>query len=181
VYRLLLISSVLALAACGGGALPSKNQTPTQALTGTAELLEFEAPAARTELFKEVARQSQVQAGASGAVLFPLLQNGEFVAAPGFDARFDLLGAPDAGAPLVLVFATRDPFSEDRRDSFQGLSEREAAELIARSLLFAWGVHPTQPVTVTRAAGAPYAAAWMDGELRLNPAFVYMAAAPTTP
>jgi len=33
------------------------------------------------------------------------------------------------------------------------------------------------PVQVDRAAGAPYAAAWVDGALRLNPAFVLLAAA----
>ena len=65
--------------------------------------------------------------------------------------------------------------------SFQGLSEREASELVARSLLFTWGVRPDGPVKVVRAAGAPYAAAYLDGVLRLNPAFVYMASAPSTP
>ena len=44
-----------------------------------------------------------------------------------------------------------------------------------------WGVNPTGEVVVMRASGAPYAAAYMDGVLRINPAFVYMAAAPLTP
>jgi ABC-type sugar transport system substrate-binding protein len=78
------------------------------------------------------------------------------------------------------VFQTSgDSFAEDRRDAFQGLSEREAAELIARSLINLWNVKPSGPVTVVRMPGAPYAAAWIDGQLRLNPAFVYMASAPT--
>jgi hypothetical protein len=34
------------------------------------------------------------------------------------------------------------------------------------------------PVLVVRTSGAPYAAAWIDGTLRVNPAFVVMAAAP---
>ena len=109
-----------------------------------------------------------------------MLVNGEFVAAPALEPSSDLLGAGDAGAPTDLVFETRgDRFAEDRRDAFQGLSEREAAELIARSLLTSWNLKPSGPVTVVRVPGAPYAAAWIDGQLRLNPSFVYMASTPT--
>lgn len=177
--RKILISGVfLVTAACGGGALPSRGVSTSQALTGTAEWLEFEPASVRQDLFREVARQSQQQAGKHGAVLFPMLVNGEFVAAPALDTRTDLLLATDAGAPLILVFDRGDRFSEDRRDAFQGLSEREAAEQVARSLLTFWNIRSTAPINVVRAAGSPYAAAWIDGELRLNPAFVYMAAAP---
>lgn len=175
----LIIVTALLAAACGGGALPTRTPSVSQALTGTAEWLEFESPANRAELFRDVAKQSQLQAGLTGAVLFPMVQGTSLVAAPGLDARIDLLQAPDAGAPLMLAFDTRgDRFSDDRRDAFQGLSEREATELIARSLLHSWGLRPTGTVIVTRAAGAPYAAAWTDGVLRINPAFVYLAATP---
>ena len=60
-----LISSALMLflTACGAGALPARGTSTNQALTGTAEWLEFEAPALRTELFRDVARTSQNQAG----------------------------------------------------------------------------------------------------------------------
>lgn len=179
--RIALISlSSLLLAACGGGAVPSRGVSTTQALTGTAEWLEFEPTQVRVELFREVTRQGAQQAGSRGAVLFPQLVDGEFVAAPSLETGVDLLGSADAGAAFDVTFDARaDRFSEDRRDAFQGLSEREAAELIARSLLTAWGLKPTGAVTVVRAAGAPYAAAWIDGQLRLNPAFIYMAAAPT--
>jgi hypothetical protein len=184
VLRTVLISLALLglITACGGPPLPSKGVSTSQALIGTAEWLEFEPTAVRQELFRDVARQSQAQAGAHGAVLFPMLVNGEFVGARAIEPRMDLLLAPDAGAPLILTFEGRgERFSEDRRDAFQGLSEREAAELIARTLLSHWNVSVTGPVAVVRASGAPYAAAWIDGELRLNPAFVYMAAAPLTP
>jgi len=184
VSRTILISvASLALAtACGGPPLPSKGVSTSQALMGTAEWLEFEPASVRTELFRDIARQSQAQAGAHGAVVFPMLVNGEFVGARALDTRIDLLAATDAGAPLLLTFDGRgERFSEDRRDAFQGLSEREAAELIARTLLSHWNVQPSGPVAVVRAPGAPYAAAWIDGELRLNPAFVYMAAAPSAP
>ncbi len=149
-------------------------------MISTAEWLEFESPQVRVELFRDVARQSAQQAGTRGAVLFPLDVAGAFVAAPALDPSADLLGPTDAGAPWDLVFETRgDRFADDRRDAFQGLSEREAAEQIARSLLTLWNVKVDGPVTVVRTPGAPYAAAWIDGELRLNPSFVYMAAAPT--
>lgn len=180
--RTVLINLIvlLATAGCGVGTNPSRVLSTSQALTGTAEWLEFESPQVRDDLFRDVARQSSVQAGARGAVLFPILMGGEFVAAPAVDVNADLLGPGDAGAPIDLAFETRgDRFAEDRRDAFQGLSEREAAEQIARSLLTLWNIKPSGPVTVVRTPGAPYAAAWIDGQLRLNPSFVYMAAAPT--
>ncbi len=173
------------LAACGGGALPnSRTPSTSQALTGTAEWLEFEAPAVRADMFKDVARASQNQAGkpATGQILFPVMVNGEFVAAPGIDPRMDLLMAADAGAGIQLSFDGRgDRWSDDRRDSFQGLSEREAVELIARSLVQHWNIARDQRIRVDRVPGAPYAAAYMDGILRVNPAFVYMATATATP
>lgn len=179
--RTSLISlSLLWAVGCGMGTNPARGVTSAQALTGTAEWLEFESPQVRVDLFRDLARQSTLQAGSHGAVLFPMLVGGEFVAAPALELGADLMGPGDAGAPLDLAFETRgDRFAEDRRDAFQGLSEREAAEQIARSLITLWNLKPTGAVTVVRTPGAPYAAAWIDGQLRLNPSFVYMAAAPT--
>jgi hypothetical protein len=165
---------------CGVPAARDSGSSVSQALTGTAESLEFETVAVRHDLFRDLAKLSQGQAGHVGAVVFPMLVNGEFVAAPALDARHDLLGATDAGGSLIFSFDRAEPFADDRREAFQGLSEHEAAEQIARSLLQSWGVHPTGVVNVVRVAGAPYAAAWIDGELRLNPAFVYLAAAPAS-
>lgn len=180
-FRASLISFLLVLAsACGVGGSASRAPSASQALTGTAEWLEFESPQVRVELFREVARTSSTQAGSRGAVLFPINVSGEFVAAPALELGTDLLGSPDAGGSLDLRFqGGGESFSDDRRDAFQGLSEREAAEQIARSLLSLWNVQANGPINVVRSPGAPYAAAWIDGELRLNPAFVYMAAAPT--
>ncbi len=181
--RSLISLLALLVSACGvGGQAPlSRTLTTNQALTGAAEWLEFETPAARVELLRDVVRQSQVQAGRAGTVLFPMssAMTGELLAAPALDSKIDLLAAADAGQGVVLTFDTRgDRFGEDRRDAFQGLSEREATELIARSLLAQWNVKTSGPVTVSRSAGAPYAAAWLDGTLRINPAFVYMVTAP---
>jgi hypothetical protein len=144
-------------------------------------MLEFESPSTRLELYREVARLSTVESGqaAQALVLFPISQSGELVAAPGFEARTDLLQSPDAGAPLQLSFDGRagERWPEDRRESLQGLSEREAAELVARTLLAHWKIDPAGVVQVDRASGAPYAVAYVDGILRINPAFLYMAAA----
>ncbi len=178
-HRLLLISCVvLGASACGVGGLPTRGVTATQALAGSAEWLEFEAPATRQELYRDIARVSQQQAGKTGTVLFPVSRDGMLLAGPALDARQDLLQAPDAGASLSLSFDTRgDAFGDDRREAYQGLSEKEATELVARSLLTHWGVHPVGPVVVMRAAGAPYAAAYVDGVLRVNPSFVTVACA----
>jgi hypothetical protein len=152
-----------------------------QALTNPPEVLEFETPSTRQELFREVARISESEAGqtAHAPVLFPITQGGELVAAPGVEARTDLLQSPDAGARLQLSFDGRagERWPEDRRESLQGLSEREAAELVARTLLDHWRINPAGVVQVDRASGAPYAVAYVDGILRINPAFLYMAAA----
>lgn len=172
-----LAASVL-LTACGDGAAPARTVTARQALTQNAEVLEFEPVATRQELFRDVARISQSEAGkeTSEPVLFPIIRDGSLVAAPALDTRADLLQAPDAGQPLQLSFDGRDPWPEDRRDSLQGLSEKEAAELVARTLLSHWGIRSEGVILVDRASGAPYAAAWVDGILRVNPAFLYMAA-----
>jgi hypothetical protein len=149
-------------------------------MTAAAEQVEVEPAAARLQMFREVAMLSQLEAGrpATADAFFPIVQDGAVVSAPGLDARADLLQAPDSGHPLELSFdGPGERWPEDRRDALQGLSEREAAEYVARSLLTAWAVHPTVAVQVDRAAGAPYAAAYVDGVLRINPAFISMAAA----
>ncbi|WP_224365086.1 hypothetical protein [Hyalangium versicolor] len=177
-----LLLSVVVLTACGGTGAPVRSSLSVrQALTSSPEALEFESPATRQELFRELARLSEQEEGqaAQALVLFPISHHGELVAAPGFGSRMDLLQAPDAGGVLQLTFdgRTGEHWPDDRRDSLQGLSEREAAELVARTLLTHWGIQQTGPVQVDRVSGAPYAVAYVDGILRINPAFLYLAAA----
>jgi hypothetical protein len=177
-----LLLSVFVLTACGGVSSPARNSlTARQALTSSPEALEFEPSSTRLELFREVARLSEQEEGqaARSLVLFPISQNGEMVAAPGFEARMDLLQPPGSGGTLRLAFdgRTGEPWPEDRRDSLQGLSEREAAELVALTLLTHWRIQPTGTVQVDRVSGAPYAVAYVDGIVRINPAFLYLAAA----
>lgn len=176
----LLLSVVLT--ACGGTGVPARaSLSARQALTSSPEALEFESASTRQELFRELARLSEQEEGqaAQALVLFPISQHGELVAAPGFESRMDLLQAPDAGGVLQLTFdgRTGEHWPEERRDALQGLSEREAAELVARTLLTHWGIAQTGPVQVDRVSGAPYAVAYVDGILRINPAFLYLAAA----
>lgn len=172
-----------ALVGCGGpftGPVKGSATDARQALTSAPELLEFESPASRQELYREVARTSSIEAGhpVKGPVLFALSTGTELVAAPALDPREDLLQPADAGHPLELAFGDHadDRWPEDRRDSLQGLSEHEAAELVSRSLLAHWGISPTGTIEIDRAAGAPYAAAYVDGILRINPSFLYLAA-----
>lgn len=178
--RLLLPFALFALAACGGVAAPVHTLSARAALTESPEALELEPVAVRQELFAEVARASLKEAGAQASqlVLFPIVQDGQALAAPGFDPRADLLQSPDAGGiDAVVVDGSGDRWPSDRRFGLQGLSEREAAELVARSLISLWNLHPHGQVTVERATGAPYAAAWVDGILRINPSFLYLACA----
>lgn len=167
----------LVLTACGGGPTPSRAWQMRQAFTSPPELLEFEPLAARQEMFREMARAAQAEAGqaATASVLFPVSHGGDLVAAPGFESRLDLLQASDGGQ-LLLSFDRGERWPEDRRESLMGLSEREVAELVARTLLSRWGMQPSGPVEVDRATGAPYAAAYVDGILRLNPSLLYLAA-----
>lgn len=178
----LLLSLVTVLTACGEAGKPVlATMSARQALTNPPEFLEFESPAMRLELFREVARQSVFEAGraAQALVLFPISQQGELLAAPGFEARMDLFQSWDAGGGIQLEFDARagERWPEDRREGLQGLSEREAAELVARTLMAHWGIRPESTVQVDRASGAPYAVAYVDGILRINPAFLYLAAA----
>jgi hypothetical protein len=167
------------LAACGDPTSPVRTPSARQALTLDAAAIEFESLGARQEMFRELVRASQVQAERDGTdpVLFPTLRDGRLVAAKPLEGRADLLQAPDAGAALALRFSGHDPWPEDRREALQGLSEREAAELVARTLLAQWGVATDAEILVDRAEGAPYAVAYVDGVLRVNPVFLYMAAA----
>lgn len=180
--RRLLVSAaavlVLALTGCGDPSAAPRTLSARQALTLNPEVLEFETPASKQELFKDIARTSEAESGkeASDPVLFPMIHDGRLVAAPGLELSADLLGAPDSGHPLQLGFDSDEPWPEERRDSLQGLSEREVAELVARTLLSNWGVDTDQLIVVERASGAPYAAAYVDGMLRINPSFLYLAA-----
>ncbi len=174
-YSLALLA--LTAAACGDVSLPMHAQTTRAALLQSPEQVELLPLTARQELIRAVVREStQEQAGAGdGALaLFPFVQNGELRAAPALEGRGDLFEVPDAGEPAALVL--EGGWSQERRDSLQGLSEQEAAELVARSLAARWNLHPHVALRVDRADGVPYAAAYADGVLRVNPVLLYLVA-----
>ena len=180
--RALVLGAVVSsavLVGCGDPTLPVRTPSARQALTLDATAIEQEPLFARQEMFRELVRASQLQAGREGTepVLFPTLRDGRLVAAKPLEARADLLQAPDAGAALALRFDGPDSWPEDRREALGGLSEREAVELVARTLLTQWAVVAEEGILIDRAEGAPYAVAYVDGVLRVNPAFLYMAAA----
>ncbi len=182
--RALPLFALALLVGCGGVTYTpaTPNLSARAALAGAPEALELQSAPTRQELFREVARTSLLEANRASPerALFPLVDGARRSAAPGFELGMDLLQAPDAGQGLQFAFGGRggERWPEDRRDSLQGLSEREAVELVARTLIAHWGLQPTGTVQIDRASNAPYAVAYVDGILRVNPAFLYLAAAP---
>src|SRR5216117_2255093 len=93
--RLLPLLVPALLAACGGQVSSSRTVSAQQALTQNAEFLEFETASTRADLFRDVTRASVAQAGHSGPVMFPVLRDGELVAARGIEPGTDLLMSAD--------------------------------------------------------------------------------------
>jgi hypothetical protein len=181
--RLTLLLPVLLLAACGevGMGAPAQNQPSVrQVLVEPPEQVEALSAGARADLYRSLLRESGAGTPDGLLALFPIVRDGTVRAAPPIEGRLDLLDVADGGEPLVvnLDSALTDRWPLERREALQGLSEREAAELVARSLAARWGLHPRAALRVERAAGAPYAAAYAESVLRVNPALLYLAAAP---
>jgi len=184
--RLPLVVPILLLAACGEvgiGAPPPSQPSVRQVLLEPPEQVEALPAQARAELYRSLLRASGAGTPDGLLALFPVVQNGAVRAAPPFEGRLDLLDGTDGGETLLLNLdgAVADRWPVDRREALQGLSEREAAEIVARSLTIRWGLRPRAALRVERAAGAPYAAAYAEGVLRLNPALLYLAAAHADP
>ena len=181
--RLGLLLPVLLLAACGevGMGAPTPSQPSVrQVLLEPPEQVESLPAQTRADLFRSLVRATSAGTPDGLLALFPIVKDGAVRAAPPIEGRLDLLDVADGGEPLVvnLDAALTDSWPLERRDSLQGLSEREAAELVARSLAARWGLRPRAALRVERATGAPYAAAYVEGILRLNPSLLYLAAAP---
>jgi hypothetical protein len=181
--RSTLLLPLVVLAACGDvgmGAPPPSQPSVRQVLLEPPEQVEALSPQARAELYRSLVRASGASTADGLLALFPVVQNGTVRSAPALEGRLDLLEGTDAGESLVLNLdgALPERWPVDRREALQGLSEREAAEIVSRSLALRWGLRPRAALRVERVSGAPYAAAYAEGVLRLNPAFLYLAAAP---
>jgi len=183
--RLVPFFPVFLLAACGevgiGAPPPAQPSSLRQILVEPPEQVEALPVQERAELYGSLVRASGAGAQDGLLALFPVVQNGEVRAAPPLEGgRLDLLEGSDAGDALMLNLdgAVADRWPVDRREALQGLSEREAAEIVARSLASRWALRPRGVLRVERAAGAPYAAAYAEQVLRINPALLYLAAAP---
>jgi hypothetical protein len=172
-----LLTLALLLSACGGSAPARAPASARLALTQLPERVGEASRAQRAAWFEELLRASAAEAGqpATAGSLFPLFLGERSLSAPALDFHADLL-TPSPAHPARLACDPRSGWSEQPDDLLGGLSEREAAEWVARALLSRWGIPSAVPVQLDRAVGAPYAAAWVDGVLRLNPAFVLLAA-----
>src|SRR5262249_28200626 len=177
---LTLLGFAATLAACGGTNNSARTPALRWVLTSDAGPAQVEPPPLLADLFNEAVRSSRTEtASSTKSTPFLIIENGQSSVPPSFDPRTDLLQPPDAGQPAQLAFGDRGEgrWPESRRVALGGLSEREAAEQVARSLLWLWGIQDNS-ILVVRAPNAPYAAAYTDdGTLMLNPAFLYMAAA----
>jgi len=162
------------LAACGESAstaLPSLSLE--KALVSPPEILEYESASARHILWEELLAQAQEQALGTSHVqpLFPIFTSTGFVAKEG-PAK---LGNCFESSELVLKLdERREAWSDTPREAWRGLSESDVARCLALSLLAQW--HIQGEVLLQKVAKSPYAAAYVEGSLRLNPAFVSLAA-----
>ncbi|HLT29409.1 MAG TPA: hypothetical protein VK013_05170 [Myxococcaceae bacterium] len=177
-----LIACALLFTACEGMEAPVAGLEVGEVLASGPEPLEFLTPEARQSLYAQLILASRDEDGLPAQdtpVLFVMGTDEGLLGAPALPASVDLLQTP-ASADRVAVRLDADfrQWPDERCECLQGLSEREAAELVARSLLWHWELEVDREVVVERAVGAPYAAAWIDGILRLNPALLYLASAP---
>ncbi len=166
--------AALLLLSCGPGALSPADAAIQDVLVSSSDYLELTPPARRAQLFAELGAQADSQAreqAIDSPALVALERQGNLIAVP-LPAAGQLL---DGGQASVDVETSSDPWPIDPRESLGGQSERERALAVGSALAALLGADGQ--VVIQRAAGAPYAAALLLGELRLNPALLYLASA----
>ncbi len=168
------LGALLLLAGCAPSSEPLELASVSEALSAGSEELDFASPAARARLFGLVEAQSRIQA-ATPAPDSPAVFAVE-VSSSLLPAVLPTAGALRAGstAPVDLD-ASEDPWPTEPRAGLSGMSEREAARAASSVLAEALSLGG-RTLVVERATGAPYAAAWVERKLRLNPALLYLAA-----
>jgi hypothetical protein len=172
----------LASSGCGPGVVvTSANPSELRAaLFASAEELSVTPDSDRSKLYDELVAVASDEASRQepdAPVLFPVATDQRVVAAP-FSPNLDLL-KPPADAPDVELVDTPERWSAEPQPGLMGATERGTAIDVSRSLLAEW--HVTNHVLVVRAPAVPFAAAFVDGQLRLNPALLYLAVAHAVP
>jgi hypothetical protein len=171
--------AALALSAAACGPEASVGFSPgsaRDALGASVEALEFTSEPRRARLYEQLEAQARAQAGvqlADGLAVFAIERGGVLVASELPAAEELISGAPGR----VDLDRSPDPWPVEPRDGLGGLSERELAERAGAVFAARLELPADAPVIVERAAGAPYAAAFVHDRLRLNPALLYLAAA----
>jgi hypothetical protein len=164
------------LSACGENMpLLSPALSLERALVSPAQMLEYEPLNARQTLWEELLAQAQEQALGTSHVqpLFTLFTSTGFVAKEGpavLDNCFD--ESPDL---TLKLDGRKEAWSDTPREDWRGLSESDMARCLASALLTQWGIQGE--VSLQKVAKSPYAAAYVEGSLRLNPSFVSLSAA----
>ena len=151
----------------------SPSPSVEKALVSSPEMLEYELLSTRQALLEELYSQAQEQAQNPSHIqpLFPFFTSMGFVAKQGPAEPF--LCPEDTS--LVLKFdERREKWGELPREEWRGLSEKEAARCLALSLLTQWQIKGE--VSLQRVTKSAYAAAYVEGSLRLNPSFLLLAA-----
>jgi uncharacterized protein (TIGR03382 family) len=173
------LGALLLAAGCAPGSGPLELASVSEALGAGSEELDFASPAARARLFGLVEAQSRAQAAApapDSPAVFAVEVSSSLLPAPLPTAAALRAGA----AALVDLEASEDPWPREPRAGLLGASERDAARAASSALAEALSLGG-RTLVVERAAGAPYAAAWVQGKLRLNPALLYLAAGVAQP
>lgn len=172
------VGAVILAAACGPGVVVT-TAGPGElraALFASADELAVTPETDRGRLYDEMTSLAAGEATKQeqdAPVLFPIASGERLVAAP-FAHDVDLL-KPHDSAPAVDLAETPERWSEEPDPALTGASERDLATAVSRSLLEMWSV--TERTTVVRSPAVPFAAAWVDGRLRVNPALLYLVAA----
>ncbi|MFN0061190.1 MAG: hypothetical protein ACKVPX_01545 [Myxococcaceae bacterium] len=175
--RLLSVSLLAFVVGCEFAPTGSTHDwTVATALAASPEMLELETAATRKALYRSMLEGALTEQDAGVLALFPLWVDEVWVAAPPVDSSVRLLDAPRGNG--VAILSGLDDWSDEPRQALGGLSERVAASRAAQAMLSHGWAGLTQDVRVERAGHVPYAAALLGGNLlRINPVFLYLAAA----
>jgi len=170
----------LGLMACGpGGPIPTGAETLQEALALGADVSDVASVSRRSLLYQEARAQSEAEARAElvdGPALFVVEREGRLFAMSLPSAQTLLLGANRD----VDLESSAEAWPTEPRVGLKGESEKSLAARVGSALIMTAGLCEG-PIVVERESGAPYAAAFVQGRLRLNPVLLYLASASEEP